>query len=1066
MANAPVNLDVVVDNAELSGGAITDIQEGMADAMSGGIQRGFAKSEKVNKTYGKLMEAGFTRAGQKLIEAAKKLDAQEQENLQKLSSLKEQISKEENADAKKRLSDEYAALDKKLQTENKNLETKLSREQEASERRLQLLEEADKRSQKSWLKKAEAAGSVLVGGIEGVGDVLTSGSLDPAQLAKALSEGIGDFGELASGKLAQMGFGEAASALSVSATALAGAAAGVTAVVAVFAAAYGQMKELNEELASTIAPVELAAQANGDLGASLTQLRQGIIDVAMATRMDTKEVITAMNSFHSAGITIEELGRISGDTANTLDTMVGVTEAAILASKGLGIEVSDFAGFLNNIQKLGGSLTDVTGSFGLITEGARRAGMTTKDFFTAVNEASTGMSLYNFRIGDTVGLFTSLTKILGEDLAKEKLGLQKTFAGMSFQDRYTNTLTTGKGTVQKIFKADAERQAEEFTKNFGEKISGGLMLNAIGGPGNIDVEALGNLSEKQFVALLSEISADNSRDADLAAQQLQTLRNVAVGTTGGVSKTTVGYGGVSRLGELALELGKDKTFLGGKSISEAAQNPILRAKLEASGLTGEELESTIRLDRMLRAKFQQKVAKGELSANADFFEELTKGTLTNDEDMKKIAEKNLTTAEKIGYDTLTETRGIGQDIKNVIAGLLESIAGYVEYIASWLGLRSDNPDGRFEKIEQINRNIESLNEQRTDLGSEINELKSKYNTATDTEKELLGAQIQARKEEMKALMGQTKEQKAMMKAYTRGGNDEDAAAAGAQARYKGSGGQSLTGEQLSSAISKDNENLQVTGLKYNAPDWLEQTLREQGFLKGKGGQENINKAYMDYFQGELQSGKMTKAQVESRGGVVSEKAQEPLTMANIQEVGAKDKADITAFLSGMEQTPTQEKQEEDSRIANVDTAGTVQDLLKLQKEEQRENKLKSLMAATGLSQEDASKISSRELESRIKSGSGSLEQKNKALVDYGYASLLPPVEDFIYRGDGIRGTITPIDKKDEFFGAKPGGAIDKATGSGNVIVNISGVGSAEEVARAVASTLKKMGYGNVKKYKQ
>ena len=49
------------------------------------------------------------------------------------------------------------------------------------------------------------------------------------------------------------------------------------------------------------------------------------------------------------------------------------------------------------------------------------------------------------------------------------------------------------------------------------------------------------------------------------------------------------------------------------------------------------------------------------------------------------------------------------------------------------------------------------------------------------------------------------------------------------------------------------------------------------------------------------------------------------------------------------------------------------------------------------------------------------------------------LQDFIYRGDGTRGTINPISSKDQFFGAKPGGPIDQAIngqGSRGGVVNI------------------------------
>jgi hypothetical protein len=53
------------------------------------------------------------------------------------------------------------------------------------------------------------------------------------------------------------------------------------------------------------------------------------------------------------------------------------------------------------------------------------------------------------------------------------------------------------------------------------------------------------------------------------------------------------------------------------------------------------------------------------------------------------------------------------------------------------------------------------------------------------------------------------------------------------------------------------------------------------------------------------------------------------------------------------------------------------------------------------------------------------------------AGLDPEVQDFIYRGHGGAGTITPINSADQFFGAKPGGAIDKALRRSVVINNLT-----------------------------
>lgn len=72
----------------------------------------------------------------------------------------------------------------------------------------------------------------------------------------------------------------------------------------------------------------------------------------------------------------------------------------------------------------------------------------------------------------------------------------------------------------------------------------------------------------------------------------------------------------------------------------------------------------------------------------------------------------------------------------------------------------------------------------------------------------------------------------------------------------------------------------------------------------------------------------------------------------------------------------------------------------------------------------------------------------------------PGVEDFLYRGDGVRGTITPIDTADDVIGMKRGGAIDRATGGsgGSVTVNIYG-GDERRVFDVVKRVLSQSGIG-------
>jgi len=523
-------IDVTLGTVSTNPGAFSGLEEGVADAASGGVVRGVGRSKKVNDAIGKMFEAGFGSTARAIKNSADEIDRNTTATQQHIAKLQKDLEKELVTSKRHAIAKEIREKRKFLKEENNALQKRINSNMEAYERQSALLERADKRSQKSWYAKAEGAGSALASGVENISGSLTSGSIDPSNLASGLTEGISGIGDVLAGKLAQGGFGKAAAAMSGAAAALAGAAAAIGAVVAVIAAVNSQTVDLNKSITQAIAPIDIMAGKTGRLRSTLKELRVEFINAAMASGLSSEDFIQAASSLSDAGFSMKEFGRITGMAGQEIRAMVGISEQAILASKSLGVEVSEFGSFLKNISNMGGVLEDVTGSFGLISAGAERAGMRTKDFFTAVNEASTGMSLYNFKISDTVGLFSSLTKILGEDLAKERLGLEKTFGGMGIQDRYKDVMVRGQGKTQGILGVGAEKQADAFAEKFAGKVSG---LGKVGGTGAIDIEKLGKLNEKQFVKLLTGITAENDKDEDLAKQQLQTLYNISKSTRGG-----------------------------------------------------------------------------------------------------------------------------------------------------------------------------------------------------------------------------------------------------------------------------------------------------------------------------------------------------------------------------------------------------------------------------------------------------------------------------------------------------------------------------------------------------
>lgn len=68
----------------------------------------------------------------------------------------------------------------------------------------------------------------------------------------------------------------------------------------------------------------------------------------------------------------------------------------------------------------------------------------------------------------------------------------------------------------------------------------------------------------------------------------------------------------------------------------------------------------------------------------------------------------------------------------------------------------------------------------------------------------------------------------------------------------------------------------------------------------------------------------------------------------------------------------------------------------------------------------------------------------------------PEVDDFIYRGNGVRGSITPIDTSDVLVGSKERGALDRMSGSGSVNIVING-GDERRVFDVVTRALRAAG---------
>lgn len=1087
--------------------AFRDLERNITDSTTRGFRRGLQNSDKVLSTVSKMIKGGMTDGAVALREAAREVEQNMTSSRQEIRRLSREIRRETHTNTKKRLIAERQALKEKIKTEEKALDRRLKRENEAADRRIALLERADKRSNRTRLENAKLVGNELNSQIENLGNIFSSGSIDTSSLASGIANALSGALDIGAGKMAQGGMGGAAAKLSMAAGAIAASAAAIGAVAGMFALAYGQTKEFNEEIMSTTSAVDMMGMRMGDMNGKLKEFRNNAIDLAMATRMETKEVLTAMNAFNEAGLNLELMGSFAKGAGDDMTKLADASRSAILAAKGLGIEVSDFAGFAKTFRDMGHSLSDVQGAFGMIAMGAEKAGMTTKSFFTAINEASTGMSLYNFRVGDTVGLLSDMVGILGEDLAKSKLALEKTFGTMGFQERYKTVLTTGKGRTGKILKADAQAQAEEF----GKKFAGVTGLNKVGGPESINIKALGKMNEKSFQSLLSGMHHTDKRQEDLAKQQLQTLYNISKGTRGGTTAKAMALGSVSKTAELAMQLSAGSALTGGKQLAEAAADPVTRMLLEEQlGMDAETIEQNIRLERAFRSEFQNMKMTGQIEPTADFYEELAKGTLSNSNLLENMQDISYSMLERMGLDTLEETKSIGNTLKTVIVGLLEKMSGFLDMIAGFLAI------GDAAKAER--KEIQDRYDARMKKYGLMSESQSKV---SQMEKELLAEKDFSKRDEIKQKI---KQEKAYQKKLKKGietdtevtramskGVDKNAFGIAktdtpkhlaAKIDFKSKYGMtpmeyynSLSEtEQRSGSLKKftASSTEQVTGMADTVEAW-----KSMGAVNIDGKQQFLSKAEVKagskyYGRGPRGTGEFSKQEImdayvsaakayQEKHGTAEMKKQFPdiLTAGG----GVKGGAAATA---GKSPTDPGFVPGDEMLAAIEETAAADPKMIKIEEDllgeaEDQTTALENI--ETKLGEDDRTAIfqglggsmSNEKFEENMKTRRGRIAIAN-AIRDSGAtkesreAALAKlrigrELDDFIYRGDGSArgGTINPIDDKDVpiAFG-KPGGALSRL--GGGVVINISGVGSADEVARVVTSTMKKLGMGSVKTY--
>lgn len=929
------------------------------------------------------------------------------------------IRKETDAQVKAELKDKQERLKQRLGLERNAQKKLLEAGDKAAKERMDLIEAHEARMKKSRTESATEAGESFKDAM----DKVLSGGFDPSSmmegLAKAMSGGL----TARAGATAAAG-GATAGAEVASLTAAAGAVAAIAAplaaIAALVAAAYGQQKEMNKALLSNVSAADMGSKSGEELNATLSNLRQTSTDLGYEFRMTKEEVLETVTAMNEAGMTVREFRGFVTGASDDMDAYSQVSRMAVIASRGLGVSTSEVADFTNKMYRdMGTNLDDIQGAFGMIYDEAGKAGMSTKDFFSTINETSAGMALYNFRLEDTVGLMTDMVKILGEDLAKTSIKMEGSFKGMGMQDRIKNTMLSG-GKFGKIVKADAGAQAASFNKMVKD--------NKITGVGEQDTAKLGNMGAKEFRKMLAGVGGENAGDVAAAKRQLVSLREISQGARGGTMNTANALGGLSKAGELAAQLSQGFGMIG-KPLSEATAFDKMVLQ-ETTGMGAEQIDILSRLDMGLRSEFEdmQRNAKaGDEVLGKTFEEALASGLLAQGEAQIEADRASYLQMEQAARASYKATTGVGQTLSNIIAGLLERIAQGIDWMLKIIG-KEDDSGAIAERSASLNRSS-SARDSLGQMGEDLAVLTAKKQFVK-TEEEKMAVQ-----REIDALTAKKSATEKLI-----------ASESDIQARL-GSGKATTAGEARAQAIQEKHKGA------FSSPE----------MMKAIGLESQVT-------SGQKRKDAGTPGSYVARGGILTPEDMVESVLP-LESLTAEEAALMDEMLAGQEAENLEQKIR-DTDLLDVNSEGfkDLETVIKEMAKNSAQTTLGNMLGKRGQSIIEQANINGtnpyNSLYSMLEETDGGISEGEKMLLaQAGFqATSSSPVNDFIYQGNGRSGNITPINSLDSFYGAKPDGPVDRGTrgGGGNNTFNF--YGDEARIYAVVKKVMIETGYKNLKSY--
>jgi len=597
------------------------------------------------------------------------------------------------------------------------------------------------------------------------------------------------------GGAAMASLGKVLSGLGPALIAIGGIALGFAAIVKVVLDADAKIKELNKEI---LAGGVSANDIVGDMDTNLGILRGAFSGLGEALKFNlewgtsAKENVEILNAWGDAGMTIRELTGDIDDQTLATQRLQDANKQALIYSKLFGESAGKIAGDMASMaEETGRSLESVREKYSEIAAAAKESAFGTKRFFGMVLQLTSGMAMYNVRLSETLGMLTTLGKIMGPKKGAEMAAdMAKGFKDTSTEDRLLMKMKMGGGRAQAIGALRATRAAGAFQETAGG-VGGAQadMVRAVlqkAGLTGAQGEALSadefakrssKLTQDQTDALTAALNGIKSTlGTQFAAQQQSSLALTKGGTVAAMSEFGPAETGLAKLYSLAGVLGKRLDQISQKDLTSniaadklSGMSPEARAnavgvarnvtgmQTNAAALSGGKGSAAdiknfnetqgklfrVMIDetgKLVDMQGQDLSGKDEATFNKLYLNAMEEQKKTADE-MKA----QLTDDQQRAKQVVDNTQSISDKMDTVIESLLMSINETLSSFVNWFMGGQDKGDkkAKADAMSSLDKQIEAL-----------------------TKKMGEGPQIQSVKLGMKAKIAELREQKRVIAADT------------------------------------------------------------------------------------------------------------------------------------------------------------------------------------------------------------------------------------------------------------------------------------------------------------